>query len=61
MTSRLSHRKKSIHWMTYRSKESIMPQFLFELSVVIMAWILPGLILGIGGGYMRKEGARRWD
>lgn len=38
-----------------------MEQFLTELAVVIIAWILPGLILGIGGGYMRKEGARRWD
>jgi hypothetical protein len=38
-----------------------MGQFFFELSVVIMAWILPGLILGLRGDHMRKEGARRWD
>jgi type VI protein secretion system component VasF len=38
-----------------------MGQFFFELSVVLMSLVLQCAMLGFGGKYMRKEGARRWD
>jgi hypothetical protein len=38
-----------------------MEQFLTELAVVLMSMVLQCAMLGLGGGYMRKEGARRWD
>ena len=38
-----------------------MEQFLSELSIVLMSLVLQCAMLGFGGKYMRKEGARRWD
>jgi hypothetical protein len=36
-------------------------QFLTELAVVSMAWILPGLILGTRGKPLKKEGIERFQ